>query len=146
VWNALKDITFESFIFFYIGTADSPGNMYLTCLVGHHGAFPCCLFCGIKGQHYLGVPHYYPALLKPHDYQVTGCGPPDIDIKDINSGSSDDYDCKLIYILYSCHPTEYKQCHKETGISKPSLLSGLLPCTTSQLHPLLQLTACMCPL
>lgn len=38
VWNSLKNELVMSNIFFYLTTADSPGSVYLTCLVGHSGA------------------------------------------------------------------------------------------------------------
>ena len=43
-----------------LGSADGPGTVYFTGLVGHHGAFPCRIFCGMKGRHKPGGPHYYP--------------------------------------------------------------------------------------
>ncbi|KAF8508137.1 hypothetical protein JB92DRAFT_2619486, partial [Gautieria morchelliformis] len=54
-------------------TADGPGSVHFTGLVGHHGAFPCRIFCGLKGRHKPGGSHYYPTLLKPFHYDMEGC-------------------------------------------------------------------------
>jgi hypothetical protein len=125
VWDALEKKIHVSYIFFYIATANGPGSVHLTRLVGHHGAFPCQLFCGIKDRWKPGLPHYYPALLKPCNYRVLGCDHPDVDPSSIEYGSADDYVQILAYLLHSHNPTDYKKQWKETGISRPSLISGL---------------------
>ncbi|KAF8589274.1 hypothetical protein K439DRAFT_1333044 [Ramaria rubella] len=81
IWNALDRMSFNSHLFFYLGTADGPGSVHFTGLVGHHGTFPCHMFCGIKGHHKSEVGHYYPVLIKPLDYQ--GCDHADVDVQTI---------------------------------------------------------------
>ncbi|KAF8068692.1 hypothetical protein FPV67DRAFT_1394298, partial [Lyophyllum atratum] len=44
----------------------------------------------VKGRHKPGGPHYYPALLKPHNYDVPGCNHDDIKTNEIGGGSPDD--------------------------------------------------------
>ena len=101
VWNSLRDELVQLGIFFYLTTADGPGSVYLTCLVGHSGACLCQLFCGMKGQYKPGVSHYYPALLKLNDYNVEGCNHPDLKAEDIRGSSMQDYNQKLTYVLES---------------------------------------------
>ena len=105
VWNALEDNLFTSYPFVYLGTADVPGSVHLTGLVGH-GAFPCCLFCGIKGRHKPGV---IIALLKPDNYSVAGCDHPDANVEEIQGGSAADYDKNLTFLLNSENLTDYKR-------------------------------------
>jgi hypothetical protein len=71
IWDACNNHVFKSHPFLALGTTDGPGSVHFTGLVGHHGAYPCCLYCGIKRHHKPGVPHYYPALLKPDNYTIT---------------------------------------------------------------------------
>jgi len=127
IWDALNDQVFESHPFLALGTADSPGSVHFTGLVGHHGAYLCRLYCGIKGCHKPGVPHYYPALLKPDNYTVTECNHPDVSVHDIQQGSPTIYKANLNYLLRSQNITKFKDRRKCTGISKPSIFNGLLP-------------------
>ena len=78
-----------------LGSADGPGTVYFTRLVGHHGTFPCRIFCGMKGRHKPGGPHYYPALLKPNNYAVEGSDHPDVDVTAIGGPSAVDYEQKI---------------------------------------------------
>jgi hypothetical protein len=97
----------------------------LTGLVGHHGAFPCQLFCGMKGRHKQNGSHYYPALLKPYDYNIAGCNHADVSVEDIHGPNKQDYETKLQYLLNACGPTDYKDCRRDTGICRTSMLLGL---------------------
>ncbi|KAG2740820.1 hypothetical protein P692DRAFT_201842418 [Suillus brevipes Sb2] len=115
IWDASHDINYLSFPFLALGTADRPGLAYLNGFIGHHGKNGCC--CS----------HYYPVLLKPHDYNVAGCSHPDINVNDIQGASAEMYWNNLIYVLQSSTKTEYKQCRLETGISKPSIFLGFPP-------------------
>ncbi|KAG1881276.1 hypothetical protein F4604DRAFT_1537760, partial [Suillus subluteus] len=51
--------------FLFFATMDGPGLAYLNGFVGHHGKNGCGLYCGLKGCHKEGGPHYYPALHNP---------------------------------------------------------------------------------
>ncbi|KAJ7182575.1 hypothetical protein C8R43DRAFT_827377, partial [Mycena crocata] len=59
--------------FLLLGTADGPGLAMIDGLVGHTGAYGCRIFCPVKGRRKPGAGTYYPALLKPNDYTVSGC-------------------------------------------------------------------------
>jgi hypothetical protein len=113
--------------FFGLGTADCPGMTYLNGLVGHHGKNGCRLFCSLPGRHKRGKPHYYPALLKPINYAIAGSDHPDIDINDLPSMSSKDYEQKLELVVQSPNETQYKRRRLDTGIVKPSIFLGLNP-------------------
>lgn len=125
VWDASENRLLTSYIFLYLGGADGPGSVHFTGLVGHHGAYPCRLYCDLKGRHKPGTPFYYPTLLKPNDYSVNGCDHPDVSVNDIHGGSPEEYQKNLIYLLNSRNPTNYKDRRKETGISNSSIFSGL---------------------
>jgi len=94
-------------------------------LVGHSGAYGCRLYCPTKGRHKPNTGIYYPALSLPLDYSVAGCDHADIDVHHIPPTSTDEYSQNLAHIMRSPNETQYKTRRKETGISKPSLFSGL---------------------
>jgi hypothetical protein len=41
-------------------------------MVRHSGKFGCCLYCALPGCHWDKDRHYYPVMLKPDAYSVTG--------------------------------------------------------------------------
>ncbi|KAJ3501967.1 hypothetical protein NLJ89_g9101 [Agrocybe chaxingu] len=125
VWNASSNRTFTSHPYLYLGSADGPGSVHFTGFVGHHGAYPCRLYCGIKGWHKEGLPHYYPALLKPNEYDVPGSSHPDVNPASVAGCSPRLYATNLKHLLQSCNPTDFKQHWKDTGITTLSLFSGL---------------------
>jgi hypothetical protein len=127
MWDASQQKIVTSKPFFCLATADGPGMAYLNGLVGHHGKNGCRLFCTLPGRHKRGGAHYYPALLKPDQYDVEGSDHPDIDIYDLPSYSVQDYEKKLQYLMTSRTEAEFKRRRLETGISKPSIFLGLLP-------------------
>ncbi|PPQ82247.1 hypothetical protein CVT26_008926 [Gymnopilus dilepis] len=127
VWDAEDNRTFLSKPFLLLGGADGPGSVHFTGLVGHHGAYPCRLSCGVRGRHKAGTGQYYPALLKPDDYDVEGCTHGDIDPTDVQSGSVDAYQKNLEFLLGTRTATDYKYRRRETGITTISIFSGLSP-------------------
>lgn len=54
-------------------TADGPGMMHVTGLVGYHGKHGCRLYCGMPGHREVHRKQYFPALLKLINYSVEGC-------------------------------------------------------------------------
>jgi len=128
IWDAIHNVSFISKLFFALGTADTPGMVYLNGLVGHHGAYACCLYCPNRGRHKPGATCYYPALLKPVNYDVDGCSHGDVDVRFLPSTSADEYHKNLDYIQLSPNETQYKERRKQTGISRPSIFLGL-PCS-----------------
>lgn len=125
IWDASSHSVFTSKPFFALGVADGPGMVYLNGLVGYHGKNGCRLYCGITGRHKPGGSHYYPALLKPHNYQVEGCDHGDIDPYKIAACSSERYFQNLHHLMSSNNTTQYKKRRLETGIAKPSIFMGL---------------------
>jgi hypothetical protein len=125
IWDAAENREFKSHPYLLLATADGPGMTYLNGLVGHSGAYGCRLYCPMKGRHKPNTPIYYPALSLPRNYAVTGCDHDDIDVRHLPPASIDEYTQNLTYIMQSTHETQYKLRRKQTGISKPSLFSGL---------------------
>jgi hypothetical protein len=126
VWDAQKDKVFLSRPFLVFATADGPGMTYLNGLVGHHGAFGCRFYCPLKGRHKPDIGHYFPALLKPNDYNVIGSDHDDVDVRNLPPACSEEYDRNLAHLLASENETQFKTRRRETGISKPSLFSALV--------------------
>jgi hypothetical protein len=123
-WDAYQDLVFRSNPFIMLGAADGPGLTYLNGLTGHSGAHGCRFYCPMKGRRKPGANHYYPALLKPHDYTVDGCDHDDVDGRNLDGGSQDEY-LKNLEVLLGAHTqAQYQKLRKDTGISKPSLFSG----------------------
>jgi hypothetical protein len=83
--------------------------------------------CGLPGHHKSGIggSHYYPALLKPHNYTMAGCNHPDIDINSLPSPSPTEYHRKLQSVIKSPNQTQYAIRCRETGLCKPTIFSGL---------------------
>ncbi|KDQ21596.1 hypothetical protein BOTBODRAFT_94222, partial [Botryobasidium botryosum FD-172 SS1] len=125
VWDASTDTKFISHPFLALVTADSPAMAHLDGLVGHQGAQGCRYFCGTQGRRKLGGNHYYPALLKPRNYDVAGCDHDDINPFMVPFASAEEYERKLAYVQASPNETQYKIRHRTTGISRPCLISGL---------------------
>ncbi|KAF8890250.1 hypothetical protein CPB84DRAFT_1837475 [Gymnopilus junonius] len=83
-------------------TSDAPGLVEVDGRVGHHGTHGCRKGCPMKGRHKPSSGHYYAAHLKPNY----------CDIED--------------YFAFQLSPEEYNtKLTLLTGISKPSILSGL---------------------
>jgi len=69
--------------------------------------------------------HYFPALLKPQGYNVEGCTHDDIDITHLPKPSHRKYIDNLCFLVALPNETQYCAQHLATGISKPSIFSGL---------------------
>ncbi|KIM55006.1 hypothetical protein SCLCIDRAFT_135688, partial [Scleroderma citrinum Foug A] len=70
---------------------------------------------------------YYPVLLKPNKYDVSGCTHDDVDVYEIGPSTLESYVQQLYYLLGAQTQKEYESCHLETGIVSPSILLGLQP-------------------
>jgi hypothetical protein len=126
VWDALKGAVIQSRIIFSLAIADAIGMTELDGRVGHHGAQGCRLGCPMKGRHKPHSGHYYAVHLRPNDYTVEDCNHPDIDVRNLETLSSVVYQQQLTKVTASMDQTDYERKRKETGISKPSILSGLV--------------------
>ncbi|KIJ46609.1 hypothetical protein M422DRAFT_59584 [Sphaerobolus stellatus SS14] len=127
IWNASTNCLYSSNLIYWLTSADSPGSIHMQGTVGHTGACPCRIFCGLKGRHKPGRSHHYLALLKPNNYTVPGCDFPDINPGDISGASATDYANKLKVVLGSRNNRDYEARRKQTGIVRPSILLGLQP-------------------
>ncbi|KAF7370240.1 hypothetical protein MSAN_00654800 [Mycena sanguinolenta] len=125
VWDAYDDRVVTSRPFLLLETADGPGMTCLNGLVGHHGVYGCRLYCPLQGRRKDGKPHYYPVMKLPTNYTLSGCSHPDVDPFSLPQPSEAEYLKNLQYLVESKNETEYKERRKRTGISKPSILSGL---------------------
>lgn len=125
IWDSALQQEIHSKVFLALLTADGPGMMHITGLVGYHGKHGCRLYCGLPGRREPQGKHYFPALLKPVDYDINGCLHEDVDFKDIPEASCDRYHHNLRHLVSSRNEAQYRLRRLETGISKPSIFSGL---------------------
>ena len=132
VWDASTNTICYKTLFFVFGTADLPGMAALSGHVGHTGCVGCRCGCGQIGRHKQGSGIYFPACLRPDNYNVEGCMHDDIDLRaPLHSGPSAQeraaaqYQRDLRYVLASVTQTEYKQHRLETGIAKATIFSGI---------------------
>jgi hypothetical protein len=126
MWDAITETVIQSRIIFSLATADALGMTEIDGRVGHHGAHGCRLGCPMKGRHKPHTGHYFAVHLKPNNYTIDDCNHPDIDIRNLGTLSSVNYQQDLSKVISSKDQTEYERNRKETGISKPSILSGLV--------------------
>ncbi|EAU90253.2 hypothetical protein CC1G_11577 [Coprinopsis cinerea okayama7 len=127
VYNRAKDQVVNSRIIFITGTADAKALVELDGRVGHHGAHGCRVGCEMKGRH-KGSGHYYAAHLRPNNYNVEGCMHGDYDFTQVPTRCSvEKYEDDLKRVVESEDQAAYEENRKETGISKPSIISGLHP-------------------
>ena len=125
IWDAALQREIHSNVFLALLTADGPGMMHITGLVGYHGKHGCRLYCGMQGRREPAGKHYFPALLKPQNYDVDGCMHEDIDIRNLPKPSRAKYIENLRDLVASPNETQYRIRRLATGISKPSIFSGL---------------------
>lgn len=132
IWDASTDRLFRSYPFLAYLTADGPGMQFINGLVGHSSRFGCRLYCPIQGRHKPGAGHYYPACLKPRNYDVEGSNHEDFSIRTLTqagTSSPEDtvirYERNLAKVKASLNNAQYEKNCLETGIAKPSLVSGL---------------------
>lgn len=128
VWDAIKRAVITSRILVVLGTADALGLVELDGRVGHHGALGCCLGCKMKGRT-KGSGHYCAAHLRPSNLKPRDPNHPDFDFRNIaiatKRESVIEYKLKIGAISAAGDVNAYKRIRKQTGISKPSILSGL---------------------
>lgn len=126
MWDAYAKETIFTRIFFLCATADALGLTKIDGRIGHHGAQGCRMSCSVKGRHKPNSGHYYSAHLHPShsviedsshaDYNFQ-CAPEPLSVQT--------YQTNLELVINSWNQTDYKRNRKRTGISKPSIISGL---------------------
>ncbi len=115
--------------FLAFATADTPGMASMAGMVGHQGKYGCRLYCGLPGRHREGDGHYYPALLKPSNYNVEGCDHRDVsksDLKHFRANTTERYRKNLETLCQSANTNRFNSNRLETGICKPTIFSGLI--------------------
>ena len=128
VWDALQQKVILSRVIFFFGTADALGLTELDGRVGHHGAQGCRMSCDMKGRHKPSSGHYCAAHLRPNNSNIENCNHPDYDFRRQPTGpSSEKYREHLNKVVNSKDQADYEHNRKLTGLSKPSILSGLDP-------------------
>ncbi|KAJ7202623.1 hypothetical protein GGX14DRAFT_370288, partial [Mycena pura] len=125
IWDASRDRVFVNRPFLLLGIADGPGQAMMNGHVGHTGAYGCRYFCSVKGRHKANSPTYYPALLKPNNYHVSGCDHGDVCGRNLAPGTPQEYLRYLFLVMGAKNDAQYAKHRLETGISKPTLFSGL---------------------
>ena len=128
MWNAAQEAIILSRILFLFGTADALGLTELDGRVGHHGALGCQMGCNMKGRHKPNSGHYCAAHLCPNNYTVEDCKHPDYDFQmNPEVCSPEAYVANIANIIASRDQGDHEHNQKDTGLSKPSILSGLNP-------------------
>jgi hypothetical protein len=107
IWDAALQHKVQSKVFLAVVTADGPGMMHVTGMVGYHGKHRCRLYCGLSGWHKPQGKHYFPALLRPNDYDVAGCTHPDINIMCLPEALHEWYRLNLCDLVGSCTDAQY---------------------------------------
>jgi len=130
IWDGTLEHELRSKVFLVLLTADGPGMMHITSFVGYHGKHGCRLYCGLAGRYEEHGKHYFPAILKPTNYNVEGCTHDDINIKNLPTPSHERYHQNLHYLIASPSETQYRVRRLSIGISKPSIFSGLVASAT----------------
>jgi hypothetical protein len=107
IWGALDQKVYCSHLFSLLQTADRPVMAEIDGLTGHMGAYGCRQFCSVKRRRKPGPggTHYYPALLKPTNYDVPGCNHDDVNARHLTTVNVEEY-------------TEYLQFSHRTRESK----------------------------
>ena len=111
-------------------TADSPGSAFMSGMVGHSGRVGCRLYCDMPSRHRSGDSHYYPAMNLPENYDVDGCGHPDVsddDLEMFREGLPEKYAQNLDCLLTANTQTDFKTLRLALGLCKQTIFSGL-PC------------------
>jgi hypothetical protein len=126
IWDAERVEMILSRIVVVLALADAVGLPDLDGHVGHHGAHGCRIGCPMFGRHKPGSGHYFSVHLKPINFTVIACNHDDIDIRSLARPSKAEYQQALQKVITSRNKDEYESNRKDTGISKPSILLGLV--------------------
>jgi len=108
IWDVALQHEVDSKVFLALITADGPGMMHITGMVGYHGKHGCRLYCGMQGCREQHGKHYFPALLKPLDYDVEDCMHDDIDVRHLPIPSYEKYHKNLCIVTTSPNQRQYR--------------------------------------
>ncbi|KAK1231867.1 hypothetical protein PQX77_005004 [Marasmius sp. AFHP31] len=124
-WSAAKSSEIYTRPVIAFATADRVGLAEVDGRVGHHGALGCRSDCPMKGRHKPDSGHYYSAHLCTNGI-IEGCMHEDFDFNSIQERPSfDRYQERVDKVSRSTNQTQYAANRRDTGISKPCILSGL---------------------
>ena len=127
IWNTHHEQVTLSRVFFILATADALGLTELDGRVGHHGAQGCRLGCDMKGRHKPSSGHYCAAHLRPNNSDLAeNCNHQDYNFsREPTAPSPQVYVNNLKKVVNSRDQADYERNRKLTGISKPTIISGL---------------------
>ncbi len=128
VWDAHRDERQLVALFVAMGLADGPAMALLAGTVGLTGRRGCRLYCPLTGRHKPRCGTYYPLLLKPEGYNVRGCMHGDVHPADLDVDPDElaaEYLANLARLIEAPNQKEYERLRLETGLTKPSIFSGL---------------------
>ena len=125
MWDACRRTIFPSRPWIFLVTADAVGAPLLHGGVGHHGKKGCREGCNRIGRRKPGGSHYYAACLKPDNYNEDGCNHDDDEPANLPVRSPEEYQDDCVRLQQSASIAEYEHRHLETGISRPSIFSGM---------------------
>ena len=125
MWDAALSKVLQSQIILALSMADILGMTETDGHIGHHGAHGCRLGCPMKGQHKPNAGHIFAVYLKPNNYTIDDYNHSDIDICNLNTLSTINYQRDLSKVVSLTDQADYERNRKETEISKPTILSGL---------------------
>ena len=151
IWDGYTCMEAICFIFLLLVLADAVATAEITGSVGHHGRRGCRLLCPLFGRNKPSGSHYYPALLRPVNFDNPGADHDDIDVHSITIANPAEYRASLQKVLTSSSNADYNRQRLETGIRKASIFDGIpriLPLPTcfpgDIMHqPVINLTALM---
>ncbi|XP_006463132.1 hypothetical protein AGABI2DRAFT_74199, partial [Agaricus bisporus var. bisporus H97] len=125
IWDASTNSVFTGIPKVYVGTADAPGMVYFSGLVGHSGARGCRNYCELPWRHKPRTSHYYPVLQLPHNYSSLQSQPfADLDLNQASPFfEQTKYNSDLLRVLQATN--NFEDVRKATGISKASIFGGL---------------------
>lgn len=127
IWDGNRKVIATSWPFFYCCGSDAVASPISSGQVSHGGKKGCRENCNMPGRRKPGASMYYPALLRPLNYDVAGCSHPDIDPKTLEPPNHVRYLEKLHLVLSSRTNNEFERNRLETGIVRPSPFLGLSP-------------------
>ena len=126
IWDAHHQKCAISFLFLLLVLADAIGMAMISRSVGHHGRKGCRLFCGLFRHNKKKGSHYYPALLRPHNFEDHQTSSHlDVDINSLPIPSAEEYRQDLFSVIASGTEAERKRRQSNTGIRKPSIIDGI---------------------
>ena len=125
IWDAYDETSYVDYPFVNIGAADGPGAALMNGLVGHMGYLGCRMYCPMKGRRFPMDTTYYTAHLKPDNYVLEGSDHEDYPFDQMPVRPPDEYYNNLKDVISATTMGRYTNLRRDTGISKPSIFSGL---------------------